>query len=214
MTVTYPAGVTGSWAAGLIDQTAASLTDDLTNTTDVVQTVTYIFTPHIRPGDGDPECGNGVSDTVKVDLDPQPKITVPPIPLLCYDGNASFNISTVNTSLHAGSLWRYDVQVNYPAGVTGSWVTGLNDQTASTLTDDLTNTTDVVQTVTYYFTPHIKPGDGGSECLNGVQVLLNVVIDPQPRLFPVPPDNIQCDSTLTNIVLRSPEYLQQRPDII
>ena len=33
-TVTYPAGVTGSWAAGLTNQTANTLTDNLTNTTD------------------------------------------------------------------------------------------------------------------------------------------------------------------------------------
>jgi gliding motility-associated-like protein len=202
--VNYPAGVTGSWAGGLTDQTSATLTDNLTNTTDLVQTVTYIFIPHIRPGDGDPECGDGVPDTVKVDLDPQPKITVPPVPLLCFDGNAVFNISTVNSALHAGSLWRYDVQVNYPVGVTGSWAAGLSNQTALAPADDLTNTTDVAQTVTYYFTPHIRPGDGGSECLNGIQVVLNVVIDPQPRLFPKPPDNIQCDSTLTSIVLQSP----------
>ena len=204
VSVVYPAGVTGSWAAGLIDQTANTLTDNLTNTTDIVQTVIYTFTPHIRPGDAGSECQNGVPFIITVDLDPQPKITVAPLTPLCYDGDAMFNISTVNTVLYAGSLWRYDLSVVYPAGVTGSWAAGLTNQTATSQTDNLTNTTDVVQTVIYTFTPHIRPGDGGTECQNGIQLVLNVLIDPQPRLFPIPPDTTQCDSTLTNIVLQSP----------
>ena len=204
VSVSYPAGVTGSWAAGLTDQTANSLTDNLTNTTDVVQTVTYTFTPHIMPGDGGPECQSGVPLIVTVHLDPQPKITVVTNPVLCYDGDATFNISTVNTTLYTASLWRYDMNVVYPAGVTGSWAAGLTDRTENSITDNLTNTGDVVQTVVYTFTPHIRPGDGGSECRNGVQVIVNVLIDPQPRLFPIPPNTIQCDSILTNIVLQSP----------
>ena len=86
------------------------------------------------------------------------------------------------TSLHPGSQWRYDVQVVYPAGVTGSWAAGLTDQTAASLTDNLTNTTDVVQTVIYTFTPHIRPGDGGPECQNGVPEIVTVDLDPQPRI--------------------------------
>ena len=148
----------------------------------MVQTVVYTFTPHIGPGDGGSECQNGVPVVLNVNIDPQPKITVTTDPLLCYDGDATFNISTVNTALYTGSQWRYDVTVTYPAGVTGSWAAGLTDQTAGTLTDDLTNTTDVVQTVVYTFTPHIRPGDGGSECQNGVPVILNVNIDPQPKI--------------------------------
>ena len=31
------------------------------------------------------------------------------------------------------------------------------------LTDNILNTTNDVQTVTYTFTPHIRPGDGGAE---------------------------------------------------
>ncbi len=51
----------------------------------------------------------------------------------------------------------------------------------SALTDNLTNTTDDVQTVTYTFTPHIDPGDGGGECGGGVPVVINVEINPQTQ---------------------------------
>ena len=87
-----------SWAAGLTDQTLNTLTDNLTNSTDNVQTVVYTFTPHIRPGDGGSECQNGAPFIVTVDLDPQPKIAVTTDQLLCYDGDATFNISTVQYS--------------------------------------------------------------------------------------------------------------------
>ena len=191
VSVVYPTGVTGSWAGGLFDQTANTLTDNLTNNSDVVQTVEYIFTPHIRPGDGGLECGGGVTLPVSVDLDPQPKIAVTTDPLLCYDGDAEFDISTVNSPLHAGSQLRYDVSVVYPAEVTGSWTAGLTDQTANTLTDNLTNNSDVVQTVTYTFTPHIRPGDGGTECLNGVPFIISVDLDPQPKIA-VTTDTLLC----------------------
>ena len=93
--------------------------------------MTYTFTPHIRPGDGGAECQNGVPIVITVNLDPQPKIAVTTDHLLCYDGDATFNISTVNATLYTGSQWRYDVSVVYPAGVTGSWAAGLTNQTAN-----------------------------------------------------------------------------------
>ena len=114
------------------------------------------------------------------------KIDVTTDPVLCYDGDAVFNISTVNTAVSTGGQWRYDVSVSYPAGVNGDWLAGLTNQTAATLTDNLNNTTDFVQTVTYTFTPHIRPGDGGPECPNGVPVTILVNVNPQPRIFPIP----------------------------
>jgi gliding motility-associated-like protein len=202
--VTYPAGVTGSWPAGLTDQSAYFITDNLTNTTNTVQTITYSFTPHIRPGDGGSECAGGSVVVLSVNLDPQPRITAPVPQPVCFDGTASLNISTVNTPLYSGSIWRYDVTAAYPAGVTGTLGSGLINQTGSVLNDKLTNTTDIVQSVAYTLTPHIKPGDGGTECLNGIPLIVNILVNPQPRLFPVPPASVQCDSTLTNIVLQSP----------
>ena len=191
VSVSYPAGVNGDWLAGLTNQTAASLTDNLTNTTDLVQTVTYTFTPHIRPGDGGPECANGIPIIITVQIDPQPKIAVTTDPVLCYDGDAVFNITTPNTAVSTGGQWRYDVSVSYPAGVNGDWLAGLTNQTAATLTDNLTNTTDLVQTVTYTFTPHIRPGDGGPECANGLPIILTVQIDPQPKIT-VTTDPVLC----------------------
>ncbi len=162
----------------------SALTDNLSNTTDDVKTVTYTFTPHIDPGDGGSDCGDGVPVVVNIEINPQPKIQATTDEVLCYNGDASFDITNPNTVNTIGE-WRYDVTVNYPGGVTGDWASGLTDISAtgvSALTDNLTNTTDDVQTVTYTFTPHIDPGDGGGECAGGVPVVINVEINPRPKI--------------------------------
>ena len=33
-----------------------------------------------------------------------------------------------------------------------------------------------------HFTPHIRPGDGGAECTDGVPVTVTVNINPRPRI--------------------------------
>ena len=184
----YPAGVTGDWTAGLTDQTAtgiAALTDNLVNNTNDVQTVIYTFIPHIRPGDGGAECTAGVPVTVIVNINPRPRIAVTTDGELCYDDPATFDITNPNT-VHTGATWYYDVSpVIYPAGVTGDWAAGLTDLTATgiaALTDNLINNTNDVQTVIYTFTPHIRPGDGGAECTDGVPVTVTVNINPRPRI--------------------------------
>ena len=134
--VTYPLGVTGD----LTDQfniNDLSLIDNLVNTTIIVQTVTYHFTPHIDPGDGDGECRHGLDTPITVYINPQPRIEVTADDTLCYDGTAKLRIT--NPTNHTGE-WRYDLDVTYPAGVTGTLSDGSN-QTALNLTDNLVNST-------------------------------------------------------------------------
>ena len=77
----------------------------------------------------------------KYSVDPQPKITVATDPVLCYDGDADFNITNL-TSVSPGGQWRYDVCV-YPAGVTGDWAGGYRPDVTgmAALTDNLLNST-------------------------------------------------------------------------
>ena len=77
-------------------------------------------------------CGNAAADQIQtIYVNPKPSITVTQSDaLLCYTGGSvDFTINTTNT-LTPCSLWRYDVSVVYPAGVTGDWAAGLTDQTA------------------------------------------------------------------------------------
>ena len=154
------------------------------NNTNDVQTVVYTFTPHIRPGDTGAECANGVPITITIKINPRPRIAVASDLELCYDGPAKFDITNLNT-VNTGATWYYDITTTYPVGVTGSWLTGLIDQTATgvaALTDNVVNNTTDVQTVVYTFTPNIRPGDTGAECANGVPIVITIKINPQPKI--------------------------------
>ncbi len=67
------------------------------------------------------------------------------------------------------------------------------------ITDVLVNPTDAPQTVTYRVVPVSPTG-----CHDGPAVIFTVTVNPTPRIFPVPVNTIQCDSTATNIRLQSP----------
>ncbi len=218
--IVYPANVTGTYGGPGATVTLSNLTprgiaafiDDLTNNGNIVRTVTYTFTPHILPGDGGSECQNGIPVTLNIEIDPRPRIAVTTNAVLCYDGDALFNVSTVNTSVSIGGQWRYDVQIVYPADVDGTFGTAGNTVTltnltatgVAALTDDLINNGDVVRMITYTFIPHIRPGDGGSECQNGVPVIVNILIEPTPRVQGTINDDIICNNDLITITLASP----------
>ncbi|MEJ5266172.1 MAG: hypothetical protein WHT29_12735, partial [Bacteroidales bacterium] len=137
--VTYPAGVSGT-LGDKTNQTVLTQTDNLTNNTNDVQAVTYRFIPHINPGDGGGECGSGVDTTITIYVNPTPRIIVAADDTLCNNGSTTFSITNPNT---VRGVWRYDIEVTYPAGVSGT----LNDQTnqtALTQVDNITNTTNDV----------------------------------------------------------------------
>ncbi|HUX59151.1 MAG TPA: gliding motility-associated C-terminal domain-containing protein, partial [Bacteroidales bacterium] len=172
----------------------------------------YTFTPHINPGDGDPECQNGVPVVISIEINPRSRIAVTSDPVLCYDGDALFDISTVNTAVSSGGEWKYNVQIVYPADVDGTHGTAGNTVTLTNLTalgvaafmDDLTNSGDVVRLVTYTFIPHIRPGDNGPECQNGVPVLINILIEPTPRVQGAFANDIICNNDLINLTFTTP----------
>ncbi len=211
VSVVYPAGVTGDWAAGLFDETLTGLgaqTDNLTNTTDDVQTVVYTFTPHINPNDGDPECQDGVPVVINVEINPQPKIQVAADDqIICYDDDASFTITSPHL-LNTG-IWRYDVEITYPVDVTGTFggpsstiiLADRITEGVAALVDDLTNIGDSVRIVNYLFTPHIDPNDGGSECVNGIPISIDITMDPQPDVIPTTDSLRVCNDGTANILL-------------
>jgi hypothetical protein len=65
--------------------------------------------------------------------------------------------------------------------------------------DFLVNPTDEPEDVIYTIIPVSPVG-----CDDGQFIEIKVTVNPTPRIFPVPGDTIQCDSSLTNIRLRSP----------
>ena len=143
----------------------------------------------------------GYDHTVYVN--PQPDIEVTADDTLCYNGSTTFTITNPNT---VRGTWRYDVDVTYPAGVTGS-LGNLTNQTVLTQAETLSNTTSDVKAVTYLFTPHIDPTDGGSECQNGLDTTITVYVNPQPDIE-VTADDTLCYNGSTTFTITNPNTVR------
>ena len=133
-------------------------------------------------------------------------ISVNPVPKVVPSGTEQIICDNGTTNIILGSPSTFTsgvVTFNYTATATG----GVTGYTASAtglpnnhvITDVLVNPTDAPQTVIYTITPVSPVG-----CNNGPSVNVTVTVNPTPRIFPVPANSIQCDSTTTNITLESP----------
>jgi len=184
-----PAGTTYTWTAPTVTPTAGSLTgagaqatgqpsisQTLTNTTNVVQTATYTVTP--RSG----AAGACVGPTfqVMVQVDPRPEI--PALSTTICSGG-TFNVTPANGNPTAATI--------VPAGTTYTWtaptisptpgsVTGGSAQPVGqiSISQTLTNTTNIPQTATYTVTPT----SGASGACVGATFQVNVQVDPKPEI--------------------------------
>jgi gliding motility-associated-like protein len=105
-------------------------------------------------------------------------------------------LSTSNTVTGTTFTWSR----NNPAGITAFGLplsgTAIGDQ----ITGTFSNSTDSPVAVTFTITP---TGPVTTHCI-GVNIFATVTVNPTPRIFPVPANTAQCDSTTTTIQLQSP----------
>ncbi len=172
------------------------ISQQLINHTDEPQTVTYIVTP-----ESGTTCDDGPSDTVTVIINPTPRIVPLPEELTQCDSTYT-NIVLESPSVFTNGTvsFRYEAEASGNAGdVTGFVATDNDLADGYVISQRLINHTDEPQTVTYIVTP-----ESGATCNDGPSDTVVVIINPTPRIFPVPLDRDQCDSTLTDILLISP----------
>ena len=192
-TATATGGVTGFTpsASGLPDNYV--IADVLVNPTDSPQTVTYTITPVSPTG-----CSDGPSVTVMVKVNPTPRVfPVPVDEIICDNGTTGILLQSPGTFTSGVVTFKFTATAT--GGVTGytASASGLPDNYV--IADVLVNPTDASQTVTYTITPVSPAG-----CSDGPSVNVVVTVNPTPRIYPVPANIPQCDSTATNIVLQSP----------
>ena len=145
-----PAGTTYTWSVptgagftgGRSGTAATNISGTLVNTTNTVQTATYLVTPSSL------NCGTGNAFTVTVTINPA--ATINTFSTTICSGN-SFNFTPVdgtNGTLPAGTLYTWTTP-------SGAGIAGGVSQTAviSHIFGTLSNTTNSVQTATYTITP-------------------------------------------------------------
>ena len=171
-----PLGTTYTWTvvdnvnvSGDLNETTAqpSISQTLTNNTNVVQTVVYTVTP--KSG----SC-TGATFTVTVTVNPKPVV---PAQTLIICSEDAFTLTLTNnpttTIIPANTTYTWTVASN-------TNVTGQSNQTASTgtISQTLTNSSNSQQAVVYTITP--TSGAAGSCAGNPFTLTVNV--DPRPKI--------------------------------
>jgi gliding motility-associated-like protein len=158
-------------------QTGALLSDNLINTTSVNQTVVYTVIPTFNGCSGNPV-------TIDVIVFPTPQMTSTNSLAICSGNPVGLNLtSSVNG---AGFTWVAADNLN----VTGE---STSNQVINPISDVLTNTTLVNQTVQYTITPN------ANGC-NGPQQTVSVIVKPIPTMTSATTDSI-CSGNFVNVNL-------------
>jgi gliding motility-associated-like protein len=192
-TVTATGGVTGftTPVSGLPNNHI--ITDKLINPTDAPQTVTYAIVPVSPTG-----CNDGPGKVITVTVNPTPRIfPVPPNTIQC--DSTTTNILLQSPSTFTSGVIKFKFTATAPVGLTGYTASSTNLPNGFIIADNLINSTDGPLIVSYAIVPVSPTG-----CNDGPGKVITVTVNPTPRIFPVPANTIQCDSTTTNILLQSP----------
>ena len=182
-----------NWSMQLNHQ-EGPFTQNLVNISDTVQWIDYVFEPVIKDPSGSQSCLNGIKDTVRIYLNPQPMIEVQPASdiVRCFDEGISFDV----TNLNKGVLgqWVYDVTIEASDPDSIDNESGATDITDGTYFQNIVNISDTVQWIDYTFTAKIKdPRTGQSYCNNGWDTTFRIILNPQPKIDVKPiPDTIVC----------------------
>ncbi|WP_442264688.1 PKD-like domain-containing protein [Tenacibaculum sp. ZS6-P6] len=157
---------------------ALTITDTLINTSDDIQTVTYIITPTSSN-----DCLGG-SYTYTVTINPEPYNSLPLTETVCSNTNLNLDLST-NINL-SGTTFSWVANDN--GFVTGETTTESN---SSIITDTLINISGSPQTVTYTITPISNNGCAGTPFTYAV------TINPAPLYSTLTTETI-CSNTNLN----------------
>ncbi len=178
------------------------------NISDSLQYIDYIFIPKIKdPRAGREYCENGVRRTIRIWVNPRPKLMVQiPDTIYCDTSSFTFTIESLNGPVLGDKVYR--IEIDYEAGaVSNTLVPGqyfMND--LDLFSDDLVNNTDSLQKISYTIRPRFMDprGNNPSEyCENGFDTTITVYLNPTPRLTAIPEFDIYCDSSEILIELLS-----------
>ncbi len=173
-----------------------TISQQLINHTDEPQTVSYTITPVSGV-----VCNDGPSRTVVVTVNPTPRIF--PVPLnstQCDSTYTDIELQSPSIFTDGAVSFKYTAVASGNAGdITGFTATDGGLANGYTISQQLINHTDEPQTVSYTITPV-----SGVVCNDGPSRTVVVTVNPTPRIFPVPLNSTQCDSTYTDIELQSP----------
>jgi hypothetical protein len=184
LTASTAGGVTGFTPEAYDLPNNYVIQDLLINTTDSPQDVIYNITPVSPVG-----CNDGLSVNIKVTVNPTPRIFPVPVDTILCDSSLTRIRLRSPSSFTSGEV-SFRFEAISPGGITGYTPSGAGFMNNHIIEDFLVNPTDAPQYVLYTITP-----SGQTGCNAGRSVSVRVTVNPTPRIFPVPENIEQCDST-------------------
>jgi gliding motility-associated-like protein len=170
---------------------------NLINNSNELQWVDFTFSPRINhPRSGLSDCQNGLDTTIRIWINPQPKIelAVSPDTVICFNEGLTIHIDSLNNTFIGD--WVFDLQVkniSHADSVIGYDSLKTSRKRIFNL-QDLENISRELQWIEFEATPTIiNPRQGLSSCNNGVSKTIKVYINPQPMLdVSTLPDTLLC----------------------
>jgi gliding motility-associated-like protein len=196
-TKTDPTGTTGQGnSSGNGYNLGNTIIQNINNTTDNYQIVSYTVTPWIVDNSGNNAC-RGIDSISKIYVNPTPKVNVT-VPETIYCNNTPVTFSFTTPTIATGPV-RLNIEKN-STPITG-YIIGngyqLNDKT-----DVLSNPTGAAQSITYTFKPVIA-GVNSDSCRNGINVSQTVYVNPTPHIFAKTTSDLYCNDTTVLMTLES-----------
>jgi len=195
-TISHPNTVTGIWAYDLEIDLPAGVTqtlaegsdildmnpeDILTNHTDTFKMVEYRFIPKIiSPSTTIDYCLNGVADTIRVWINPTPRVNITIMDTIGWDricNDSHIRILLETPSVLTSGEVTFDFVSVANDSISGNSETGSDLIDGAMIDDHLTNTDNVVDTVWYTFTPRALD----LPCAyDGPEVVFELKVNPDP----------------------------------
>jgi hypothetical protein len=163
------------------------------NNSDQFGEVTFIVTPWTIDADENLVC-DGVPIYVTITVEPTPKVTATPTEqTICNDGITAITLTTPTTVTSGVVTFDYiATATGGPGAVTGFTGSAPNLDHGHVIADQINNSTNEVQYVTYLITPRAL--DTG--CTEGETVTVVIAVNPTPQLSAVADETIYCDSSV------------------
>ncbi len=172
-----PFGLSVNPANGSAMNNDTILTETFVNTTDTAKQVVFIITPYIRESSSESEKCTGQPDTVRVWVEPTPKVRLTPSQdTICTSLRTSVNLSTVTRSKQPVRFY-YEAQYD-PLVVSVFYAQDtFNLSPGFTLVDSIVNLTTFPQKVTFVTYPYLN-GPGNIRKCGGIPESAEIWIAP------------------------------------
>ncbi|MEA1887633.1 MAG: gliding motility-associated C-terminal domain-containing protein, partial [Bacteroidota bacterium] len=183
--------------------------ENIDNAGDTARMIMYIFTPYTIDANNNQKC-EGIRDTVRVWINPTPRVVlVPPIDSMC-SGEATLVRLTSPTLMTHGNL-KFDYTVSFsglPGDITGNDDPQVGLDPYDIISYNYENNTDTVHSVYYHITPRAE----GTGCAAGLINTAEIKVYPLPLQDFIISNPLTCNSNydleLTAVLAKPDEHYE------